>query len=110
MKPYLLLLAFAALLTGGLQAQEQSAGQSQADNLFKQLLAAQLSSDYDSFVANGTVDLKAALSKTQFQASSDIMKARLKVGYDLTPLGDLNKKGYEIYLYRLRFKDGSDDM
>ncbi len=78
--------------------------------IFQQLIKAQMARDYDAFVADGTLELKAALSKSQFDASSELMTKRCAVGYDLTPLGELKQKGYEIYLYRLRFKDGSDDM
>jgi len=50
------------------------------------------------------------LTKTQFDASSDLMIARLKGGCDIDSLGELNQKGFAVYLYRLRFKDGTDDM
>ncbi len=86
------------------------AAQVNADVLFHQLLDAQVAKDYDAFVAHGTVELKAALTKTQFEASSDLMIARTKGGFEIAPLGKLNKKGYQVYLYRLRFKDGGDDM
>ena len=52
----------------------------------------------------------AALTKTQFDASSDIIKPKLDGGYEMTSLGELNQRGFEVYLYRLRFKNGSDDM
>ena len=50
--------------------------------IFKKLLAAQKSKDYDAFVADGTSELKAALTITQFNASSDILNARFKGGYE----------------------------
>jgi hypothetical protein len=78
----------------------------QARALFDKLLAAQDSHDYDAFVADATDGLKAALTKTQFDASSNILTARAKDGRAITFLGELNERGYEIYLYRLRFKDG----
>ena len=78
--------------------------------MFKKLLTAQQSKNYDAFVADGTDQLKAALSKTQFEASSNILNARFKGGYDSSFLGELNQKGFEVYLYRLRFKDDGDDM
>ena len=81
-----------------------------ADEIFQRLLAAQLKKDYDAFIADGTDQIKAALSKTQFEAAANLVGARLKVGYDSTLLGELNQKGYTVYLYRLRFKDSGDDM
>jgi hypothetical protein len=110
MRKTLLLLAFAGFLGTNLPAEQMMFRQEQADVLFKQLVAASASHDYDSFVAPGTIELKAALSKTQFEASCDILAPRLKTGYDLTPLGEVDEKGYQVFLYRLRFKNGGDDI
>ena len=82
----------------------------QADAIFKKLLAAQVAKDYDAFIADGTTELKAALGKTQFEAASDLMIPKLAEGYEITSLGELNQKGFEVYLYRLRFKNGGDDI
>jgi hypothetical protein len=106
MKPILLTLALALFSTLGLRAENTA----QADVIFKKLIAAQVAKDYDAFVADASTGLKAALGKTQFEASSDMMIPKLAAGYDITALGELNQKGYEIYLYRLRFKNGGDDM
>jgi hypothetical protein len=38
------------------------------------------------------------------------MIKRTSGGYGLTFLGELNQHGYQVFLYRLRFKDGGDDM
>ena len=92
------------------QAQESAVDQAAADILFHQLLDAQATKNYDAFVAHGTLQLKAALTKTQFDASSDLMIARLKGGCDVDSLGELNQRGLQVYLYRLSFKDGGDDM
>jgi hypothetical protein len=104
MKPLLLIMALFASLS--LRAEDTA----RADTLFKKLLAAQVAKDYDAFVADASTTLKAALSKTQFEAASDLMIPKLAAGYEIAPLGELNQRGYEIYLYRLRFKNGGDDM
>src|SRR5271168_4294586 len=106
MKLILLTFVLALLSISGLRAEDTAA----ADAIFKGLLAAQVAKNYDAFVADGTLELKAALTKTQFEASSEIMTPKLAAGYDLTPLGELNQRGYQVYLYRLRFKNGGDDM
>ncbi len=82
----------------------------QAEKIFKSLLAAQTAKDYDAFVADADDNLKAALTKTQFDASSNFMNKRTGGGYDTAFLGELNQHGYQVFLYRLRFKDGGDDM
>jgi hypothetical protein len=106
---YLLFIAVFFVITS-LSLRAYDADQAQADTIFKKLVAAQLAKDYDAFVADGTTELKAALSKTQFDASSDLMISKLTPGYDLTPLGELDQHGYQVYLYRFRFKNGGDDM
>ena len=110
MRRFLFLTFAFALCVGCLHAQPAAAAQTSADLIFHQLLDAQETKNYDAFVAHGTTQLKAALTKTQFDASSDLMIARLKGGCDIDSLGELNQKGFEVYLYRLRFKDGGDDM
>ena len=87
-----------------------AADDAQAEKIFKRLLAAQTAKDYDAFVADADDNVKAALSKTQFDASSNLMIKRTSGGYDLAFLGELNQHGYQVFLYRLRFKDGGDDM
>lgn len=82
----------------------------QAQTLFNKLLAAQTARDYNAFVQDADDGVKAALTATQFNASCDILNARTKGGYDVAFLGELNKNGIEIYLYRLRFKDGGNDL
>ena len=106
MKPLLLTIALILFASPSLRADDTAP----AGALFKKLLAAQVAKDYDAFVTDGTATLKAALSKTQFEASSDIMIPKLAGGYEITPLGELSQRGYEVYLYRLRFKNGGDDM
>ncbi len=82
----------------------------QAQKIFDTLLGAQLAGDYDVFVADANDQLKAALTRTQFDAASKIIKSRLKGGYREAYLGELNQRGYEVFLYRLRPNDGGDDL
>jgi hypothetical protein len=88
----------------------RAADSAQAEKLFNSLVAAQTARNYDAFVANADDNLKAALTKTQFDAASNFMIKRTSGGYDTTFLGELNQHGYQVFLYRLRFKDGGDDM
>ncbi|MCE0485093.1 MAG: hypothetical protein LV479_12760 [Methylacidiphilales bacterium] len=108
MKGRLLCLGAALFLTATQFVRADN--QETADGLFHQLLNAQVAGDYSAFVAHGTTELKAALTKTQFDASCELLAPRLNGGYDLAALGELNQKGYQIYLYRLRFKGGGDDL
>ena len=82
----------------------------QADQIFKKMLSAQEAHNYDEFVADADDNLKAALSQTQFDAASNLITKKLKDGYDLSSLGELNQKGFQVFLYRLRPKAGGDDL
>lgn len=108
MRALLLLVSIGAFLGANLRA--DAPDQAQADSLFQQLVTAVTNDDYDSFVANGTTQLKAALTKIQIEALSNLMGAHLKGGFDSDQLGELNKKGFQVFIYRLRFKDSSDDI
>lgn len=96
---FLLATAFASRA----QAQDESA----ARDLFNKMVAAQDTKDYDAFVSHGDTQMRAALSRTQFEASSDALKTNQAGGTrEITYLGELNQKGYEVYLFRVRFKTG----
>ncbi len=88
----------------------QAADSVQAEKIFRGLLAAQAAKDFDAFVADADDQLKAALTKTQFEAASNLLNRRTAGGYDTIFLGELNQRGYQVFLYRLRFKDGGDDI
>lgn len=98
-----LLLILATAFASRVHAQDESA----ARDLFNKMLAAQDTKDYDAFVSHGDTQMRAALSRTQFEASSDVLKANQAGGTrEITYLGELNQKGYEVYLFRVRFKTG----
>jgi hypothetical protein len=105
-----LIISFSAIIIGSLRAQQSVLQKTMADVLFHQLINAEVLKDYEDFVAKGTPELKAALSKTQFDASSDLLAPKLKSGFTLDALGELNQGGCQVYLYRLRFKNGGDDI
>jgi hypothetical protein len=73
-----------------------------------QLLEAIASGDYASFVANGDAAFR-GLTQPQFDAVAAQLGPHLKAGYEATYLGDLNQKGFQVTLWRLRFKSGGDD-
>lgn len=86
------------------------ADQSLADKYFASIMAAQAARDYDAFVANGTTELKNSLEKENFAKASETLARRLSGGYDIKPLGELRQRGCDVYLYRIRLKNHSDDI
>lgn len=74
------------------------------------LLKAVEANDYDSFVADGTAEVKAALTKQMLEGVSTQLAPRMKKGYDATYLGELKQSGCKVYLWKLTYKDGGDDI
>ena len=73
------------------------------------LLLAITADEYTGFVADGNSAFQ-GLKKDQFKAVVSQLSSKLKAGYDLTYLGDLNQHGYQVTLWRIRFKSGGDDL
>ncbi len=100
------LIAAAAVLT----AVSASAEPDQATQaIFKNLLAATVSNNYDAFIAECDAAMKAALTKSMLEGVSKQLEPRARQGYDTHYLGELNRRGYKVHLWRLKFKDGGDD-
>jgi hypothetical protein len=79
-------------------------------SIFKNLMAATVSNNYDGFTAECDAAMKAAVTKPMFEGVSKQIEPRAKQGYDSQYLGEMNQHGYKVYLWRLRFKDGKDDV
>lgn len=65
--------------------------------------------DYAGFIANN-VDPATMMTEEKFAAVAGEIRNRLKVRDTLTYLGDLKQEGCHVTLWRLTFKDGSDDF
>jgi hypothetical protein len=73
------------------------------------LLSAVEANDYANFVANGTEAFKAEVTKQVFESVSTQIAPRMKDGYKVIYLGELEQQDYQIHLWRLEYKDGGDD-
>ncbi len=76
--------------------------------IVSKLIAAIEKSDYDSFVAEGEAPFQ-QLKKEQFDPFAAKVAPRLQAGHEVSYLGDLKQKGYHVTLWKVSFKDGSDD-
>src|SRR3954469_23700161 len=72
------------------------------------LITAVVQSDYDAFVADGEATFR-QLKKEQFQAATARLAPRLQAGHEVSYLGELKQNGYHVTLWKITFKDGSDD-
>jgi hypothetical protein len=73
------------------------------------LVTAIVKSDYEAFLSDGEAPFK-QFKKAQFEAVSAQLAPKLQVGHEISYLGELKQKGYRVTLWKLTFKDGSDDI
>ena len=102
----LIIAAAAVLTTVSAYAEPDQTTQT----LFKNLMAATVSNNYDGFIAECDAAMKAALTKPMVESVSKQVEPRAKQGYDAQYLGELNQRGYKVHLWRLSFKDAGDDI
>ncbi len=88
----------------------QAAPTQGTEAVFKNLMTAIISNNYDGFVADCDDAMKAAITKPKLESVSKQVEPRAKGGYDSEYLGELNQKGFTVHLWRLRFKEGGDDI
>ena len=80
------------------------------DSTLKQMFDAIQSSSYDTFVADGDARFKAGFTPKMFDDLAQKIGPRLQKGYQVTFLTTLNQQDYEIYVWKVTFKDARDDL
>jgi len=98
----------AAMLVGSSAVLGADVPQKEDAAIAAKLITAIEKSDYDTFVADGEGPFK-QLKKEQFETVSAQLAPKLQAGHEVSYLGDLKQKGYHVTLWRISFKDGSDD-
>jgi hypothetical protein len=72
------------------------------------LITAIAKSDHQGFIADGDAPFR-QFKKQQFEAVSGQLAPKLQAGHEISYLGELKQKGFRVTLWKLSFKDGSDD-
>ena len=78
--------------------------------IFKNLMAATIANDHGQFLVDCDEAMKAAITPEKFGSVSKQIEPRAKGGYDADYFGELRRGGYLVHHWRLRFKDGRDDV
>jgi hypothetical protein len=73
------------------------------------LIAAVKDADFAGFVAEADATF-AASAPAIFERAAGRLRARLRHGYAVLPLGELKQCGRQVTLWKLTFKDGGDDV
>ena len=109
-------VAAAALLIGGATTMALSTDSprgirpatAQEKDFAEKIVASIKDHDYAAFQANGDKDFK-TIKESMFKAVYVQMDEQFKSDYEVTYLGDMKTKGAATTLWRVSFKDGSDD-
>jgi hypothetical protein len=99
----ILLWAFAAQIA-------MAQAPAQIETTMKNMLAATQANSLPDFVAAGDPAFKAGMTKPMLDGVSQQLAPRLKQGYTTSFLGKLNQQGFTVYLWKLEFKGGKDDV
>lgn len=98
----------ALFLAGGFASAQEPAARVQA--IFQNLISGVQTGDYASITIDGDQTFKERLTKDMVKSVHAQLGSRMKDGYSATFLTAMKKAGYEIFLWKLSFKDGKDDM
>jgi hypothetical protein len=99
----------AALLIGGTVLLSAAEPTKEEAAFSSRLLTSLEKSDYAMFSVDWDAALKPKLKKEPFTMTSALYAARLQAGYEVSYLGDLNQSGTHVTLWKVSFKDRSDD-
>jgi hypothetical protein len=109
-KSYFVAVIFALSLFAATGFANAAKDSSVADIILTKILIAVENNDLNNFVADGDNQFKAAITKQMFDGLNAMIAPRMKKGYKVVPLGTLNQQGCQVYLRKLVFKDGNDDI
>jgi len=99
----LVVLAWLPILNAATQAPS-------TEGILNTLLAAIVTNNYDVLVANAAPALKTRITKETFAQVSTQLSPRLKKGYKPQYLGSIKQQGVEVFLWKITYQDGGDDM
>ena len=78
--------------------------------VLKKMLTATESGSRSAFVAEGDASFQTDITPAMFNSFSAQFAPRLKHGYKTTFATQLHQEGFSVYVWKLEFKDGGDDL
>ena len=105
----LLSFTFIALLLLATRYAQAAEPDASTQAVFKNLMMATIANDHAKFIADCDDSMK-AITPEKLEGVSKQLEPRSKGGYDSNYLGELKQRGYAVHVWRLRFKDGGDDI
>jgi hypothetical protein len=80
------------------------------DSVLKKMLTAAENGSLIAFVADGDTSFRADITPAMFNSFSTQFASRFKQGYTTIFVTKLRQEGYAVYVWKLEFKDGGDDL
>jgi hypothetical protein len=104
-----LFIAFASPLAFAQAVPPAKASQA-AESTMKSMISAIQANSLPDFIAPGDEPFQAGMTKEMLSSINQSLASRLTQGYTSTFLTKLNQQGFEVYVWKLEFKDGNDDV
>jgi hypothetical protein len=80
------------------------------ESTMKRMVSAIQANSLPDFVAPGDEAFQAGMTKEMLSSINQSLASRLGQGYSSTFLTRLKQQGFEVYVWKLEFKDGNDDV
>jgi hypothetical protein len=80
------------------------------EDAFTVLITAIRDDNYNAFLSVSDQNVKAGLKREVFETLVAMIAPRLKKGFEVTYLGELNQQNFKMHLWKLYFSDGYDDV
>lgn len=81
-----------------------------AERTMKSMISAIRANFLPDFVAPGDEAFQAGMTREMLSSINQSLASRLTQGTTTTFLTRLNQQGFEVYVWKLEFKDGNDDV
>jgi hypothetical protein len=92
------------------QAPQPAGASPGVETIMKSMLSAILANSLTDFVSSGDEAFQAGMTKEMLSSINQSLASRLKQGYTTTFLTTLRQQGFDVYVWKLVFKDGNDDV
>jgi len=92
------------------QAPQSAQAPQPIERTMKNMVSAILTNSLADFVSPGDEAFQAGMTKEMLSSINQSLASRLKQGYTTTFLTTLHQQGFDVYVWKLVFKDGNDDV
>jgi RNA polymerase sigma factor (sigma-70 family) len=96
-------------ITGTDQPPADTPDQRQANDILQRMLAAVLADDYEAFLADASDMFKVASTPETWRRVRSNWGNWMSGGFEVQPVGRLRRERHTVFLFKLEFRDGTED-